>query len=70
MGEKLGQVGQWGKIRQVREAQEAVVDAESALRARCCEAMASGCTGAEVADAIGISRATLYRMIDDDVEKL
>jgi DNA-binding transcriptional regulator LsrR (DeoR family) len=65
MGESFGRISQLGKIGQIREAQEALVVAEAALLARCCEAMAHGCTGAEVAAALGVSRATLYRMIDE-----
>ena len=56
-------------LAEVRSAQKAVVRAEKALRIQCARAMRQGCTGEQVAAALGVSRATLYRFIAEDVER-
>jgi hypothetical protein len=64
MGGKLSRVGQMVQIGEVVKAREAAIAADRAFRAQCVLAMESGCTGAEVAEAVGVSRATLYRLLD------
>ena len=66
MDGKLGPVGQMMQLGEVRRAQAAVVEAERELRTQCVRAMRYGCTGSDVAEALGLSRATLYRMLERD----
>ena len=54
------------QLGEVRRAQAAVVEAERELRTQCVRAMRYGCTGSDVAEALGVSRATLYRMLERD----
>jgi DNA-binding CsgD family transcriptional regulator len=56
-------------LARVRKAARTLEAAETALYKECAQAMRNGATGDQVAAALGLSRSTLWRLIEDNVRK-
>ena len=65
MGTKLSAAGQMVQLGHVRRAQAEVWAARQLMLRQCVRSMALGCTGDDVAEALGVSRMTLYRWLDE-----